>query len=204
MTSPNLREFEENIQYARDLIAGGIALLRQAVQDFPAHPEDLYRAAWSQAVSAMDHWLHDELIERAVVLANDLGNVRTSRMNDLKVPFAEVERMRGTSFPVVFREFLVKEFERRSFHGTTDISDGMKLVCHLTPDQLWNAIGRAFSLPKDQAKQRHNGVIKRRNDISHRADRDASGRRQPMTSVEVTAAVDWIDTLVHELYGLLG
>jgi restriction system protein len=204
MTSPNLREFEENIQYARALIAGGIALQGQGLRDFPAHPEDLYRAAWSQAVSAMDHWLHDELIERAVVLANDLGKVRTSRMNDLKVPFADVERMRGVSFPVVFREFLAKEFERRSFHGTTDVSDGMKLVCDLTPDRLWIAVGRASSLTKDQAKQRHNDVIRRRNDISHRADRDGSGRRQPMTDGEVTAAVDWVDTLVHELHRLLG
>ena len=204
MTSSHLQEFEENIKYARDLIDGGTALQRQGLQNFPAHPEDLYRAAWSQAISAMDHWLHDELIDRAVRLANDLGNVRTPRMNDLKVPFSEVERMRGVSFPVVFRDFLIKEFERRSFHGTTDISEGMKLVCHLTADQVWTAVGRASSLTKEQAKQRHNDIVKRRNDISHRADRDASGRRQPMASGEVTATVDWIDSLVHELYGLLG
>jgi hypothetical protein len=204
VTTSSLHEFEENIQYARDLIAGGIDLQARSLRDFPAHPEDLFRAAWSQAVSAMDHWLHDELIERAVVLASDLGNVRTSKMNDLKVPFADVERMRDVSFPVVFRDFLAKEFERRSFHGTTDISDGMKLVCQLTPDQLWTTVGRTLSLTRDQVKQRHNDVIRRRNDISHRADRDASGHRQPMTDGEVTAAVNWIDTLVHELHGLFG
>jgi hypothetical protein len=204
VTNSNLYEFEENIQYARDLIAGGIALQAQALRDFPAHPEDLYRAAWGQAVSAMDHWLHDALIERAVVLASDLGNVRTSKMNDLKVPFADVERMRDMTFPVVFREFLTKEFERRSFHGTTDISDGMRLVCPLTPDQLWTTVGRPLALTRDQAKQCHNDVIRRRNDISHRADRDTSGRRQPMTDGEATAAVVWIDALVHELHGLLG
>lgn len=203
MTNSNLNEFEENVQYARDLIAAGIALQARALRDFPARPEDLYRAAWSQAVSAMDHWLHDELIERAVVLSSDLGNVRTRRMNELKVSFEDVERMRGVSFPVVFREFLTKEFERKSFHGTTDISDGMRLVCHLTPDQLWTTVGRGLSMTKDQAKQRHNDVIRRRNDISHRADRDASGRRQPMTEGEVIAAVDWVDALAHALHALL-
>lgn len=203
MTSPNLREFKENIQYARDLIAGGLALQGQVLQGFPAQPEDLYRAAWSQAVSAMDHWLHDEVIERAVVLANDLGNVRTSRMNALRVPFAEVERMRGVSFPVVFRDFLTKEYERRSFHSTTDISDGMKLVSHRTPDELWAAVGQAFSLTKDEARRHHDDIIKRRNDISHRADRGTSGRRQSMSDGQVTAAVNWIETLVHELHVLL-
>ncbi len=98
MTRPNpvqtpLQEFDENIQYARALIAGGVAL--QSLQNFPAHPEDLYRAAWNQAVSAMDHWLHDELIERAVRLANDTGNQRPQSMLNLRLPFEMVERTRS-------------------------------------------------------------------------------------------------------------
>ena len=200
--SQNLTEFEENIQYARSLIAGGLAL--QSLQNFPAHPEDLYRAALIQAVSAMDHWLHDEIITRAIVLANDIGNPRPQSMKNLKMPFEMVERTRKDGIHVVFRDFLEQEFQRRSFHGTTDISDGMKLVCHLTSDQIWNAMGRAFSMTGQQVKQRHSDVIKRRNDISHRADRNELGHRQPMTDGEAAADVDWIDSLVHELHGLLG
>jgi hypothetical protein len=204
MTSRNLKEFDENVQYAKALIAGGIALQTQELQNFPAHPEDLYRAAWNQAVSAMDHWLHDELIDRAVVLANDVGNPRTPTMNNLKLPLEMVERTRSVAMHVVFREFLEKEFRRRSFHGVTDISDGMKLVCHLNSDEIWSSVGRACAMTGQQAKVRHNDVIRRRNDISHRADRDARGQRQPMTEAEATAAVDWIDTLVNALQGLLG
>jgi restriction system protein len=197
-----LQEFDENIQYAKALIAGGAAL--RGLQNFPAHPEDMYRAAWNQAVSAMDHWLHDELIDRAVRLANDTGNQRPQSMLNLRLPFEMVERTRSEPVYVVFRDFLKKEFQRRSFHSVEDITQGMKLVSHLTGDSIWNAMGRALGMPPQQAKQNHEEIIKRRNDISHRADRDALGQRQSMTEAQATAAVDWIRNLVHELFGLLG
>jgi hypothetical protein len=200
----SLQEFEENIQYARGLIAGGIAL--QGMQSFPAHPDDLYRAAWSQAVSAMDHWLHNEIIERAVRLANDVGNQRPQSMLNLKMPFEMVERINIGREPshVVFRDFLEREYGRKSFHSVSDINEGMRLVAHLSGDEIWHSIGNACGMTLKQARDRHNEVIKRRNDISHRADRGANGHRQPMTDAEASAAVDWVADLVHELLNLLG
>jgi restriction system protein len=197
-----LQEFEENIEYAWALILGGVAL--QGLPKFPAHAEDLYRAAWSQSVSAMDHWLHGEIVERAVHLVNDTGNQRPVSMLNMRLPFAMLDRARSEAVHMVFREFLESELQRRSFHGVGDITEGLKLVSHLDANSIWDAVGQAFEMPRDQAKQTHQQVIKRRNDISHRSDRDASGRRQPMTDAQATAAVDWINGLVHALYGLLG
>lgn len=218
MTGPNpvgtgqLRLFDENIQYARDLIAGGAAL--QGLRNFPkanygdlgkAHPEDLYRAGWNQAVAAMDHWLHDEVIERAVKLANDIGNRRPQSMLNLKMPFEMVERMRHEAAHVVFHDFLEDEYRRKSFHNTEDITAGLKLITHLKSNEIWETVGRAFNMTGQQVRRRHDGeIIKRRNDISHRADRDVTGQRQPMSEDDARAAVDWIDDLVHELYSLLG
>ena len=152
----------------------------------------------------MDHWLHDELIERAVRLANDTANKRPSGMLSLKIPFEMLERTRYEPVYVVFRDFLGKEFARRSFHGVEDITTGIRLVSHLTGDDIWRAVGRISVITAQQARQHHSEVIKRRNDISHRADRDALGQRQSMTEDQATAAVDWIDNLVHELFSLLG
>ena len=206
-----LRLFDENIQYARDLIAGGVAL--EGLRNFPtanygdlgkAHPEDLYRAAWNQAVAAMDHWLHDELIVRAVKLANDTGNLRPQSLANLKMPFWMVERMRNEAVHIVFRDFLEEEYRRKSFHSTEDITAAIKLVTHLKSNEIWDTVGRAFNMTAQQVKQRHDGeIIKRRNDISHRADRDVNGQRQPMTEAQARAAVDWINDLVHELSTLL-
>jgi hypothetical protein len=209
--SPRLRLFNENVQYAKDLIAGGVAL--QCLRDFPAanygdlskaHPEDLYRAAWNQAVAAMDHWFHDEVIERAVKLTNDIGNRRPASLANLKMPFKMVERMRNEAPHVVFRAFLEDEYRRRSFHSTDDITVGIKLITYLTSNEIWDTVGRAFNMTRDQVRQHHDGeIIKRRNDISHRADRDANGQRQPMSEAEACSAVDWIDKLVHELFTFL-
>ena len=42
-------------------------------------------------------------------------------------------------------------------------------------------------MTREQVKQRHDSeIIKRRNDISHRADRDANGQRQPMSEDKPT------------------
>ena len=71
--TPQLGLFDENIQYARDLIAGGVAL--EGLRNFPAanygdlgkaHPDDLYRAAWNQAVAALDHRAGVEVAEGGV------------------------------------------------------------------------------------------------------------------------------------------
>jgi hypothetical protein len=210
--SSHLRLFDENIQYARDLIAGGVAL--QGLRNFPAadygdlgkaHPEDLYRAAWNQAVAALDHWLHDEVIERAVKLTNDTGNARPQSLANLRMPFKMVERMRDEAPHVVFRDFLEDEYRRKSFHGTDDITAGIKLITHLTGDQIWGSIGRSCRMTREEVKKRHDGeIIKRRNDISHRADRDETGQRQPMSEQQARGAVDWISDLVYMLSGLLG
>ena len=210
--TPQLGLFDENIQYARDLIAGGVAL--EGLRNFPAanygdlgkaHPDDLYRAAWNQAVAALDHWLHDEVIERAVKLANDTGNLRPPSLANLKMPFKMVERMRNEASHVVFRDFLEDEYRRKSFHSIEDITAGIKLITHLTSNDIWNTVSKAFNMTRDQVKQHHDDeIIKRRNDISHRADRNAKGQRQPMSEDQVRAAVAWIDDLVHELFGLLG
>ena len=49
-----------------------------------------------------------------------------------------------------------------------------------------------------EVRQRHDQkIIKRRNDIAHRADRDAHGIRQPITAGDADSAVAWITDLVR-------
>lgn len=56
-------ELVSNLGYARDLVRGGQYLEQLQVGAFDV--ADLYRAAWVQAVSALDHWVHCELYDRA-------------------------------------------------------------------------------------------------------------------------------------------
>ncbi|MGB3442234.1 MAG: hypothetical protein WBA97_26100 [Actinophytocola sp.] len=58
------QDLSGNLEYARYLVRGGRHLDRLQVRTFDV--ADLYRAAWVQAVSALDHWVHRELYDRAV------------------------------------------------------------------------------------------------------------------------------------------
>jgi len=59
------------------LSAGGQFLERLKVGGFDV--ADLCRAAWVRAVSALDHWVHRELYERAVAFASNIEVDRPRR-----------------------------------------------------------------------------------------------------------------------------
>src|SRR5262245_2204514 len=112
MTTSEFKQFEQNIDYANGLIAGGhtfdhIRAVAPSSESLAvAHPDDLYRAAWVQAVSALDYWLHREIVKRAVALINDTGRERPEPLSRLAIPFGSVERMRREPIASVFRDYL--------------------------------------------------------------------------------------------------
>ncbi|WP_449060371.1 hypothetical protein [Planomonospora algeriensis] len=53
------QEFHRNLEYAPDLVNGGRRLEQLKVGAFDIG--DIYRAAWVQAVAALDHWVHQEI-----------------------------------------------------------------------------------------------------------------------------------------------
>ncbi|WP_433179908.1 hypothetical protein [Actinoallomurus sp. CA-150999] len=205
--TPVFRQFAVNISYAHNLITGGRALeglqsvTTSAFGDLnAADPADLYRAAWSQAVAALDHWLHEEIIERAVELTDDGSNARPKKLNALKMPWSMVERSHKEEIRTVFREFLEDELRFRSFHSTESITQGIQLVNHWSPSQIWNRVGQLRGMTAEAVKFRHDKeVIMRRNDIAHRADLAPVHGRQPMAADDAKDAVDWINKLAEAL-----
>lgn len=192
-------QFEENLQYAQGLVTGGRAL--EGIQAIPgrnfgdlsaAHPEDLYRAAWNQAVSALDHWLHREIIDRAVILTNDVGRQRPAPLRRLQMPFETVERMHREPMREVFREHLEEELGRITYQRSQRIIEGLRLVLTDTPGLIWRRIATILALEPDAVKTRQDMIVNRRNRIAHEADLDAQGNRTPMTGDDAQATVDWI------------
>ncbi|GAA4966631.1 hypothetical protein GCM10023238_38030 [Streptomyces heliomycini] len=55
-----------NLSYARRMVKAGRMLtpFRSPTIDI----DDFYRAAWVQAVAAIDHWLHEEVLRRVAEL----------------------------------------------------------------------------------------------------------------------------------------
>ncbi|CAL9387452.1 hypothetical protein SUDANB121_01195 [Nocardiopsis dassonvillei] len=208
MTSP-YEQFESNLSYARNMVTGGRALegLRGIGANYgdlaAAHPEDLYRAAWSQAVSALDHWLHQEVHKRAVALVRSEERPLPDRLSKLKLPLATVEQMADNPLGSVFGEFVTEEIRRDTYQRSRGISEGLRLVTHLNAQEIWERIAAGLGVTAAQARDRQDSVVERRNRIAHQADLGPDGRRTPMTASDVEAALEWIEGVAGQIAAIL-
>ncbi|MET9779519.1 hypothetical protein ABZY32_00455 [Nocardiopsis alba] len=209
MSSHPYEQFESNLSYARDMVRGGRALegLRGLSANYgdlaAAHPEDLYRAAWSQAVSALDHWLHQEVLEHAVALVRSPERPLPDRLAKLKMPFSTVEQMADNSVDSVFAEFIEEEIRRDTYQRSKGIGEGLRLITHLNAQQIWERIAEGLGTNAAAARDRQDKIVDRRNRIAHQADLDRDGRRTPMTADEVDTAVVWIKSVAGQIRTLL-
>ncbi|GAA1999274.1 hypothetical protein GCM10009799_28070 [Nocardiopsis rhodophaea] len=198
-------QFEKNIDYAQALIVGGRALegLRSAAGNFgdltAAHPEDLYRAAWTQAVSALDHWLHLEVVEHAVAIVTDPTRPRPLKLNKLQMPFDMAERLSGEARGEVFREFINEQIRRDTYQRSGGIKEAIRLVTTLNGDEIWRRVGTTLGVPAAQVQARQDAIVDRRNRIAHQADLGPDGRRSPMSADEADEAVAWVKALATAL-----
>jgi hypothetical protein len=95
-TTAAFTEFSNNLVYARDLVRGGRYLERLGVTAFDVG--GLYRAAWVHAVSALDHWVHRELYDRALGFALNVSIPRPSKFLTIEIPMSLFEDVqRGTT-----------------------------------------------------------------------------------------------------------
>lgn len=205
--------FEKNLEYARGLIDGGRSL--ENLQVARLDPADLYRAAWTQAVSALDHWLHAEIYARTPAMVNRVGGDRPPMLKKVKLPFEVIDRVEhhGLALGDAFSEQIGTEIGRMSFHQIGDLVRGAQYLVCLNGDEVRSGILAAINAAEGNPKppwnrqaleERHRRVISRRNAIAHEADLDpATGRRRPMTALEASGAVEWIDRLGHALHSLL-
>jgi hypothetical protein len=175
--------------------------------------DDLYRAAWVQAVAAVDHWVKREVIERGVWLAQQPTAARPAKFNKLSISVELFERMHHGDEPLgeVFRARLEEEFRRTSFHGARAIADGFG---HVSTVKLWPKVSQLLSgryrngdeYAADTIRRRLDLITGRRNQIAHTADRDPdrpSGRAS-ITADETESHIDWLEIIAGAVQEVLG
>lgn len=208
------QRFTDNLQYAQRMIHGGVTLeklgrarvdLGALTSDNAPHPDDLYRASWTQCVSALDHWLHEAIIAYIVDHTGDINWKRPARLEALKLSMGEAERLYRGSTParVVIRQFLERELKRSTYQKSSAITDGLRLALHLDGGQIWKHIGDPLQLPAHQAIAKQDGIGERRDKIAHRADLDEQGQRTPMSATDAQLTLDWIAHVGTTIAGLL-
>ncbi|GAA0322417.1 hypothetical protein GCM10010151_10310 [Actinoallomurus spadix] len=205
------QEFTRNLEYARQLVGGGRRLGQLRVGAFDV--DDLYRAAWVQAVAALDHWITREIIDRAVTLAQNPSITRPPNFNKLKMPVELFERVHYEQEPIdaAFRAFFEQTFEFRTFQAPDKIKEGF---AHVSTVKLWVRVAEIMDAARsddepitpDIVRQRLDRIAKRRNAIAHTADRDPTSptMRAAITADETLATINWLQAMAAAIQEAVG
>lgn len=205
------QELSGNLEYARDLVRGGRHLERLQVRAFDV--ADLYRSAWVQAVSALDHWIHRELYDRALGLALNVEVPRPPRFSALQIPmrlFEDVHHHRSKTLHEAFADHLRSHFGHQSFQAPDKIKQAL---AHVSDVPLWPSVadhlaasGHNELTSPDEVIACLKDIIHRRNKIAHEADRDPNDgtRRLSISADDVSQTVDRIEHLARAIAAVLG
>lgn len=202
-------EFRSNLEYARNLVKGGQHLERLQVGAFDV--ADLYRAAWVQAVSALDHWIHRELYDRALGFALDITVPRPPKFLKLRIPLSLFENIQDNSETLAsaFAAYLRDQFGYQSFQAPEKIKDALG---HVSEVSLWPSVAKWLTeqaqrtVAAEQVQETLKKIVARRNRIAHEADRDPlqTDTKQAITARETTDAIDHIDQLATAIIHVIG
>ena len=196
------QEFEENLGFATRLVEGGRSFENLEVGAFDI--TDLYRSAWVQAVSALDHWVHEEIYSRAVALVRNPSVSKPKKLAEFEIPVALFEEIHHRSAPLAeaFADQLRRALGWRSFQHPDRIKEGFALVSDIP---LWSSVAKHLSTqhPSGQhttaaeARERLRAITERRNRIAHSADRDSttSSGRALLAAETVQETIDWLRSL---------
>ncbi|WP_017557071.1 restriction endonuclease [Nocardiopsis baichengensis] len=208
MASQHYEQFVANLDYARNMVVGGRALagIRGAAANYgdlqQAHPEDLFRAAWSQGVSALDHWLHEEIAEHAVALLTSPERPLPRQLEKLSLRDSIAERRSGDSEVTALSEAVKDAIRYVTYQRSRKISEGLKLVTDRSSDEIWERVGKSENLSIERARTKQDAIVDRRNRIAHRADLADDGTRSPMSAGEAQEALRWIAHVADRLRGI--
>ncbi|MEV5748340.1 hypothetical protein AB0L00_11015 [Actinoallomurus sp. NPDC052308] len=205
------REFTQNLDYAKRLVNGGERLAQLKVGAFDV--DDLYRAAWVQAVAALDHWVTREIVDRAVALAENPKAERPSAFNALTVPVELFEQIHHHNQPLsaTFREHLEQKFGFTSFQNPDKIKEGFS---HISRIDLWKKVAGILNqnrtpadrISANEVRSTLRNIAIRRNRIAHTADRDPQNpaKRAEISATDASFAIDYLMQIAKAISDALG
>ncbi len=192
-----------NLSYARRMVKAGRILtpFRSPTIDI----DDFYRAAWVQAVAALDHWLHEEVLRRVAELTLQDSPEMPPQLRRYELPLHRVEAVRRgeVSLSEAVVEHLRDKLAVQALQHPGKIAEVLKLV---TEKKVWyetaGCINKEFfqgrtTFNEKTLRSRFLEITQRRNKIAHDADLIDGDleRRRPIDEAQVTDTIDWIERI---------
>lgn len=211
---PQTREFQTfktNIEYARKMVVAGQSLA--AFQSPVIDVGDFYRAAWVQAVGALDHWFHEELYRRVADLAAQGSGQMPYQLTRFELPLEQIEAVQqgSTTLADAVAGHVRAKWANAALQNPRKISEALKLV---TNDNIWagaaaqiNAWNRGRTGMTDQTlKKQYQTITERRNKIAHEADLVGGNltQRRAIAAADATDAIDWVERIAIAVATVLG
>lgn len=202
---PRTREFQafrNNIDYARKMITAGRSL--DAFQSPVIDVGDFYRAAWVQAVSAIDHWFHEELYRRVaeLTMGNDANLPIQLTRFELPLEMVNEVRRETRTLAEATSTHVRTKWSNASLQNPRKITEAFKLV---SEKDIWSGAAAKINewnhnrtaMTAQSLKKQYITITARRNKIAHEADLLDGDleRRQPISEAEVADAVAWIERI---------
>ncbi|MFD7464097.1 hypothetical protein [Streptomyces tendae] len=206
VSAPQTRQFEAfmtNLSYARRMVKAGRMLtpFRSPTIDI----DDFYRAAWVQAVAAVDHWLHEEVLRRVAELTVKDSPEMPPQLRRYELPLHRVEAVRRgeVTLSEAVVEHLREKLAVQALQHPGKISEVLRLV---TEKKVWyeaaGCINQHFfqgrtTFNEKKLRSRYLEITQRRNRIAHDADLVDGDlkQRRAIDEAEVTDAIDWIERI---------
>jgi hypothetical protein len=149
--------------------------------------DELLRASLVCAVSALDNYIHDIIVERVVRTIKKSEKSIHANLRNFSIPLIEVKkaverarvregpggRIRPRAFNIVKFAF-EKQLELKTFQSPDQIAEALNMigVAH-----LWESVSRRLRKRPEYIKMNLNDVIHRRNQIVHEGDLQRIGVR---------------------------
>lgn len=191
MPAAEVALFQQNIGYARDLAGTAVALASHVTAAI--NTDDLLRASLVHGVSALDHFVHEEVRSRMLLI--QLGQIpKAKAFAKFRVSVDSVNQA-STSSNTSWLEAEVREqHSHLSFQSPDKIADALRLVTDIS---LWSAVADQLSVKADDLKRHLKLIVDRRNKIAHEADTDPTPprTRYAIDATMVQESLDFIEQI---------
>lgn len=195
LPTDELNMFRQNLSYARDLVETAVALSAHVTA--AVRMDDVLRSALVHGVSALDHYVHEEVRAR-MMLTQQGKHPRAQGYDRFRVSLASVDSALTLGSCAWLESEIREQHGYLSFQTPDKIADAFRLV---TDVKLWQAVGDHLGIPPEAVKRKLKLIVDRRNKIAHEADIDPTPPRirYPIDETLVRDSLDFIESIVDAL-----
>ncbi|MCM8510043.1 hypothetical protein LQ568_17225 [Bacillus amyloliquefaciens] len=158
--------------------------------------DDLLRWQWTQAVSALDKYIHD-IIRIGLIKTFNKEITPTKSFNSFPIPVSIIDDSSFISH--AFEQFIVKKLAFNSYQTAEKINEGLSLIW--TESHKWQTISIQMGVEKNFLTKKLNLIAQRRNQIVHQSDYPSFYlEKEKLNPAQTEDVISFINQIVEKIH----